>query len=1409
MPQEFDFSDIVQDTTQVEPQSQTSQEFDFSDIVSDQPIQAPTEEQEEFSFTDDIGASASNALTQIKGMPSRLGLLNKNIAAKLQHGTADLADYLVESVGLPEDYFGGELARQAGNNILNKATDDILKLDEYHKQLKPSQGLVEAFGSGDPEKIAAAGVGAVINAGSSIAQGIATGGVAPIMDQVALAYTNALYESGKGDVEKQVSLFMNDEDKEAIPMMQGVMSAALEKIGLDKLTGNILSNVPVGAWKAVMDVAKTAGVEGTTEALQSVVEQVGSDLTQGREVSIDPMEVLESGLQGAIGSAGVTGGASTIKGILKNTKTGSVESDMKVNETVDSALEVLEDPIVKETLSLTKEVDTKSEADPIEDKLIAERLVKEPVTLSEAVDSIYDEYDFIDPQTGETVTGTLSRDEGGKVQIEYNGKVQELGNLDDLRDSDINELGISFKEGVIPNEDGSFIVNGQNLRFLGDDVEKSSKQSKKGTVLTMIDDKNRKIRIKGNEADEILRYQKESEQERADSDFKDKYVGESFDVGDQVEFRDSPKEGAFIDSEGREVDEIAPEMSVSKDEESFDVGESVEFSVNDKDSKPKVKSEDSKLDTTEEVDHEEVTKEPIKLTRVDNKQIEQLEDIAVDKNVPAEDQKAAREIQEQIKREGLTKESKKKIDKLYAKAFSEGLKGTNAKLAKGLKIGLQKYASMAMNIKAISKLDEGASKLIDKFTKHKLEKDKITTDRVQDDVTKELQSLIVDNNLSESDLLAVGIDGMLKSTDETNTLEKNIQKVRKVTQNKVNHYNSLRGRLSFNYQKAVAEQKIAEDIIGKLERGENTLTDGQQSLKDFSQSKIESLSDDYKKTSSIYWGNEFNEVNNYFPTNAVGGFKTKDQSLSEMQKDVYNQMDDNSGTKNKPTPKVNRGYHTIDRADADNLGDVFYDFDTSKLLLDYMKNATFEIEAAPTLYAVTTALKDESVKKQLGTGAKILMDNVKGYVNRERGVKKSSVIKAADKLRSNVISATMATAGQLPKQLIPAVAQSLTTANGNLVTASRALKNVAMLNGDWYKENAPGLYERGKSLERITHGEQSASVKGVSKGTLDSVTRKIADRGEQISSFPIQWGDILAARQVFMTAFLRMGGDINNVDPEIARAAELEQQTMQNVNTAALSGYAFNSDGEVNQLLARTLLTYTNFALNQVFTAVNGAKNLDKAEGRRMLTGAITSAVTFAMTASIVRSITKEVTKKLGLGDDEDEDEQFLEEGFVKKAIANGAVDLTVGPIPFIGDATKAAIDKINKDYEILTEEDEYNKDSDKMFYTFQNPGMLGALEELAGPALGEAIGLMGDLVGNTYDAALEGDKRHLEMAFYSLAQFMNTTMSATNKYVPIPTGDMNKILKEAKKGVKREIEESKKSRGQARKRKKRTTRKR
>ena len=367
-----------------------------------------------------------------------------------------------------------------------------------------------------------------------------------------------------------IDVIEKGEDEQAVSAMSSAAGAALDYIGVGKLTGAIKgpfaglmrNSVKKGlqnggkagvakALKKTGDILSTAAFEGVTEGGQSVIQQFGTGIALDKTISqsfngINWDQVLEEGTAGALGggpfgamnSSRIKFNSNDVEAMIAEgdigairqftqegfidwrtipnktrSKIGFTQQEYEGNtyrypntilspETPQTNEQTTTDPTGVPSMDEGSEsnVNQIDEQDGLtaQEPTDIERRSKEPKTLKEADESIYDLYTVKDGDT--EVEGSLSVDEGGKAEITTkDGKIYEVGNVND--NTSLEEAGVTFtKSGVEPLGNSQFNVDGKKVTLRSDH---QFKLGKKGTTVTVYDENNKPIKLKGKQAEEL------------------------------------------------------------------------------------------------------------------------------------------------------------------------------------------------------------------------------------------------------------------------------------------------------------------------------------------------------------------------------------------------------------------------------------------------------------------------------------------------------------------------------------------------------------------------------------------------------------------------------------------------------------------------------------------------------------------------------------------------------------------------------------------------------------------------------------------------------------------------------------------------------------------------------------------
>ncbi|MFN5252144.1 MAG: hypothetical protein ACK5DE_13985 [Bacteroidota bacterium] len=256
------------------------------------------------------------------------------------------------------------------NNLVNDALRKVREQQVYRKgQLEyqmeqETAGIPQTFG----EAISRGELGTY--AGSAIGGAAGSSAVAltrPLVGGYELTKGEILDMANKakaeslGQTENEFIISGGKLDSNAAVEIGSLVSSALEYVGLGKIASPLFKNlVKEGTKSAIkkglVEVGKGAATEFSTEFVQSVNEQVSSQMAAGKkpeEIVINWDDALESGIQGGIGGGGLTTVSTVTSGLIdavaKKRKVEQIDNDInrltdtgnpEINQQIDNEVTI-------------------------------------------------------------------------------------------------------------------------------------------------------------------------------------------------------------------------------------------------------------------------------------------------------------------------------------------------------------------------------------------------------------------------------------------------------------------------------------------------------------------------------------------------------------------------------------------------------------------------------------------------------------------------------------------------------------------------------------------------------------------------------------------------------------------------------------------------------------------------------------------------------------------------------------------------------------------------------------------------------------------------------------------------------------------------------------------------------------
>ena len=250
--------------------------------------------------------SIENAMIRIKGFEPRLTLATRGIFTKILGDEA--IDKFVENPNIGDWWKTG-----MSDEDVQVALNELNRLESLQGR---TGSLYDGFKNGDMAELLAGTVNAITSFGSSALIGGMTGGAGIMTDFFADSFRRINVDKAERLGVDPVDL-MNSEDAEFyLPLVIGGLSGAAERFGL-KGVSKAINGIKGGTLRKIAGRLVAGGKEAATEYFQGALESVEIPLAKkeydkaAQELFqyLGSKEGIESLLQGFVGGAGVTTGA--------------------------------------------------------------------------------------------------------------------------------------------------------------------------------------------------------------------------------------------------------------------------------------------------------------------------------------------------------------------------------------------------------------------------------------------------------------------------------------------------------------------------------------------------------------------------------------------------------------------------------------------------------------------------------------------------------------------------------------------------------------------------------------------------------------------------------------------------------------------------------------------------------------------------------------------------------------------------------------------------------------------------------------------------------------------------------------------------------------------------------------------
>lgn len=427
------------------------------------------------------------------------------------------------------------------NDALRKVREQqVSRKDQLESQIaQETAGIPQTFG----EAVSRGELGTYV--GSAIGGAAGSSAVAltrPLVGGYELTKGEILDMANKakaeslGQTENEFIISGGKLDSNAAVEVGSMVSSALEYVGLGKIAAPLFKNLMKEGMKSaikkgIVEVGKGAATEFSTEFVQSVNEQVSSQMAAGKkpeEIVINWDDALESGIQGGIGGGGLTTVSTVTSGL-----TNAVAKRRKI-EQIDNEINRLTDTGSPE---INQQIDSEAIYDQERQIGVPSGEQQGATTVQEGTQpqggraqaetggvlQVSPETPGAQEEVGDVTVGEVLDKSGvyqGKKGLFYKdpegqailfkpeneNRVYEVGNIDEISNKPISDFGIEYTESVVgTTEVGNFTVRGNEYVNKYSNPLMAINQDKAGNIVSVnletTDGKKRTFR--GNIAEDL------------------------------------------------------------------------------------------------------------------------------------------------------------------------------------------------------------------------------------------------------------------------------------------------------------------------------------------------------------------------------------------------------------------------------------------------------------------------------------------------------------------------------------------------------------------------------------------------------------------------------------------------------------------------------------------------------------------------------------------------------------------------------------------------------------------------------------------------------------------------------------------------------------------------------------------
>jgi hypothetical protein len=563
----------------------------------------------------------------------------------------------------------------------------------------------------------------------------------------------------------------------------------------------------------------------------------------------------------------------------------------------------------------------------------------------------------------------------------------------------------------------------------------------------------------------------------------------------------------------------------------------------------------------------------------------------------------------------------------------------------------------------------------------------------------ELIDVVNKHGLQKKDYLRAGIMGVglrtkstpdIKSVKYLDEIKDNIKYLKDTQAEKLSAIKAG-GEARWTEKDVIEENEIIAEFEKAFNEGklDNFLNDNQKELFDTFRRQLEELRPAVKENTFAYWSEgkdtAWEEWYNYFPSRVAGrnDVAVLNDEAQPFQDIIMNEEKDYknvSALQSRFTRRFSKNHR------------VYLDLNVLSVANAYHKAVNYDLHATKYLRMLNAMLRTKAVAEKDMLGARnvqVIRDSLVAHVRAVTGrnYNFNKIVKAAEDIKATLVTTKLGTTGQFATQLVAQLPAIATFGNpANFSKAASDMMHFEQKYGKsfdaWIAEHGAGLqirdmfFEIEQTVTQFAKSKVSGTKLGEIREFADTSTRKV-----------LTWSDKVAARLMFMTAFIEAGGDFSNPTKEALAHAERKTILSQNVSDLSFAPTMFRPDTSIGRVVLSMAMPFKSFAWQQMLNSYNALRDAPNSpEARKMFAANVLSSLGYATAqALVVKTIygwlasafayvgsgvassvgAEALAAALEARDDEDEEKSY---GTLEGIAANTAYDIFFSGLPLIAD---------------------------------------------------------------------------------------------------------------------------------------------